>query len=326
MAKYGGLSPQNCNERWTEAVRPILQAYKRASNSQNAGLKGQMIDHLMRLPALCLTKKRGGRRAHRRLGNNLARYAEELHRREDPTLPIQRPEEEEPTFFSVDNDPEATEVKKIRRAVQYYRRGFLSRASKCLTQSGLANIDEEAIQALADLHPDFEGELPRLPDDHQPLIAVNPSEMIKAIKKKVANGAAPGPSGWTGEMLLPLIRDQDCIEGLAALVLDMANDSLDVHSKRLLTSSLLLGIPKKDSRKLRPLALGETLLKAASTYCFQQDQSRFQDIFGDLQLAVCAKGGCERAVRANQAAAELDPTRHIVLELTESQWTESMLR
>ena len=317
VAQHGQIwrfIPPGCNKRWIETVSPILRSYKRASDSQNAGLRAQLIDHLMLLPAICLTKKRGGHRAHRRLSNKLSLYAQVLRKQEDPTLAV-RPQEPEEVAIPPEAPagPEAAQIKKIRRAVQYARRGYLSRAAKCLTQSGLASIDDEAVQALQDLHPDYEGELPQLPADHQPLVAVNTESMIKAIKQKVANGAAPGPSGWTGEMLLPLLKDQTCTEGLAALVLDMTNDCLDAHSKRLLTSSLLLGIPKKNSRKLRPLALGETLLKVASTYCYQQDRPAFQDIFGDLQLAVCAKGGSERAVRANQAAAELNPTRHIAI-------------
>jgi hypothetical protein len=51
----------------------------------------------------------------------------------------------------------------------------------------------------------------------------------RLIKRNISRGAAPGPSGWTGELLLPLISDDTCLKGLAALVMDIANDALDPH-------------------------------------------------------------------------------------------------
>jgi hypothetical protein len=43
------------------------------------------------------------------------------------------------------------------------------------------------------------------------------------------------------------------------------------------------------------------------------DSNNLEDIFGNLQLAVGARGGSERAVRSSQAAVELDPSNHIAL-------------
>jgi hypothetical protein len=52
-------------------------------------------------------------------------------------------------------------------------------------------------------------------------------------------------------------------------VLDISNDALDVHSRELLTSCLLLGVPKKNSNVPRPIAIGEVFLKTAASYCYK---------------------------------------------------------
>ena len=121
------------------------------------------------------------------------------------------------------------------------------------------------MSALRDLHPPCEDPCPDGPD--RQIVAIDLEELKLVIKRKIARGAAAGPSGWTGELLLPLIRDKSCLEGLGALVLDISNNLLDAHSRQLLTSCLLLAIPKPGSDVPRPLAIGEVFLKTAASYC-----------------------------------------------------------
>ena len=116
-----------------------------------------------------------------------------------------------------------------------------------------------------------------------------------------------GPSGWTAELLLPLLSDETCLKGITLLVQLIANNTLDDHSRTLLTCSLLHAIPKKDN-DLRPLALGELFVKLACKYCFNLDAPGFPDIFEPIQLAVCCPGGSERAIMTVQAKTELNPT------------------
>jgi hypothetical protein len=55
--------------------------------------------------------------------------------------------------------------------------------------------------------------------------------------RKVANGSAPGPSGWTGELIKALVGDADCLAGLVALVEDIINGDLDDSARKYLLSS-----------------------------------------------------------------------------------------
>jgi hypothetical protein len=311
IAEHGRLFkyiPAGCEARWVEVVRPILLAISQASATGNAGVRAQLIDHLLMLPALCLKRKRGGRRRTvKTLNFRLESYAERLASRSDPTRPVMEIEPNE-AFDPSEADPFTA---KVARAVLLAKRGFLSRCAKSLLQEGIAEINRDAVDGLRALHPPCNNPIPDKPIE-SPIIAMDTTELKRLIKSKIARGAAPGPSGWTGELLLPLIADDVCLKGLSALVTDIANDALDPHSRLLLTSSILLGIPKKNLT-IRPLALGEVFLKTAATYCYNMDKDHFGRIFKDIQLAVGAQGGSERAVRVTQAAIEFDPSNHIAL-------------
>lgn len=60
----------------------------------------------------------------------------------------------------------------------------------------------------------------------------------------MATFTAAGPSGWTAELLVPLLDDKVCKDGITLLVRLIANNDLDIHSRNLLTSSMLHAIPK----------------------------------------------------------------------------------
>ena len=61
-------------------------------------------------------------------------------------------------------------------------------------------------------------------------MAVDTEALAKTISQRLKNGAAPGPSGWTGELIAPLVDDPECLDGLGALVADIINGDLDDHA------------------------------------------------------------------------------------------------
>ena len=74
-----------------------------------------------------------------------------------------------------------------------------------------------------------------------PVIVIDKAK-LKLLIRSYPKGLAAGPSGWTAELLLPLLEDDTCLDGIALLVQLIANNQLDLHSRRLLNTSLLLGI------------------------------------------------------------------------------------
>src|SRR5690606_26305838 len=114
------------------------------------------------------------------------------------------------------------------------------------------------------LHPKQSAEVPPLPDT-APRIVVDPEVVSDLIKRRIANGSAPSYSGWTGELLKCLVDDNnDCLQGLAALVEDQLNGTLDDISRDYILGSSLIAATKLTG--IRPIAMGEVIYKLAGQY------------------------------------------------------------
>ena len=92
--------------------------------------------------------------------------------------------------------------------------------------------------------------------------------LVKAIKR-MSNGAAPGSSGWTVEMLVTLTKDQDCLNGLALFLQDIINGNLPDSIKPFLLQSTLIGLEKNNGASIRPIAIGEIFYRVAATLALQ---------------------------------------------------------
>ena len=76
---------------------------------------------------------------------------------------------------------------------------------------------------IVDLHPPEPPEEPAPPSGIRvaPTIAITAQDVARAVKKKLARGSAPGPDGWTRELLIPLVEDQRSLNELTALITDL---------------------------------------------------------------------------------------------------------
>jgi hypothetical protein len=204
-------------------------------------------------------------------------------------------------------DPQEREtLRRIANARKYMKMGCLGRAAKALMKRPLAPIDSDTIQRLQLLHPlpSQPQELPP-PPPHSPPNQVDKVKLGKIIRTRLANGSAPGPSGWTGELLSVLSHSEDCLDGLTHIIQDMTNNRLEPHARDLLTQSRLFAIPKSASDPTpRPLAIAEPLLKLANLYQLDGLQESLFDHFRPLQEAVCSPSGCEKAIHVLNAALE----------------------
>ena len=150
---------------------------------------------------------------------------------------------------------------RIRRATDLAAAGHYRRAAQTLTRSEIPHPTPESCEALHAKHPVDSSAIPPCPP-HAPSVIVDP-ELILQILTRAANGRKGGPSGWTAELMLALWPDPACSSALTLLIQLICNDQLDPHSRRLLTSSILLGLAKPN-RDVRPLAIGEEFLRTAS--------------------------------------------------------------
>ncbi|HVW99154.1 MAG TPA: reverse transcriptase domain-containing protein, partial [Candidatus Babeliaceae bacterium] len=146
--------------------------------------------------------------------------------------------------------------------------------------------------------------LPTLPHD-SPLVTVRgDTDLVKLINKMV-NGSAPGPSGWTIEMVHTLVQDPDCLSGLALLIQDITNGTLPDSIKPFLLSSKLIGLDKNAGTSIRPIAIGEIFYRIAAYRAQQNIRDQACEILQPIQLGVGTPNGCESIIRNLQHALEL---------------------
>ena len=191
---------------------------------------------------------------------------------------------------------------KLARAVELANKGNLRRAVHTLVRTGIAPPTRENIEKLRAKHRTQSSAIPPCPDD-APKVIVDEEVLGKLIKKS-CDGLRGGASGWTSKLILALWPDQACRRGLILLIQSILTNEVDMHSRFLLTCSLLHGIGKRETDDLRPLAIGEEFLRLAAKYCFQLDSASFPEIFEPIQLAIGSASGSERAMQKIQAAIE----------------------
>jgi hypothetical protein len=206
-------------------------------------------------------------------------------------------------------DPDASAIAKATALV---KAGYVSRGIRSLFHKNATLSIAEAMEQLRPLHPKATGAPPMI---DQPLETINVDHqaLSKLIVSKLQNGSAAGPSGWTGELVAPLVSDPECLEGIATLVKDMLNGDVDVDSHSVLTASLLIPIPKEGGG-VRPIAIGEAFYRLATMYGVGLVSSELPKIFEPIQLGVGARGGVSRALHMIQAKLEMGGPDTILLK------------
>ena len=177
-----------------------------------------------------------------------------------------------------------------------------------LTQSEPVVITQNVITELRDLHPPAGKPVSPLPLT-APYITLNGNDIPRYRHEFTDDGAAPGPSGWTSDLILPLITDQRCQNGIAVLLMLIINGEGSGRLKHMLLAGR--GLPTyKPNHKIRPITMPEVWYKIAGKLNLKQvDQAK---IFPTIQFGTKVKGGSERALHIVQTQLEQhihsDPT------------------
>ena len=191
-----------------------------------------------------------------------------------------------------------------RRALALTNSGHVSRAVSALLRSTLPLPDPnkpETITRLKQLLPS--GPDPALlpkPPANTAKVIVQTDKKFKQLVRQLANGAAPGPSGWTGEMLRTLLRDKECVDGLVKIVELLRNGAMPPELKPYLTASRLIPL-SKPNRDIRPICVGEVLHKLAAKHAGAAIKKPLTALLEKHVQLDESPGGSEIAVNVIQA-------------------------
>ena len=146
------------------------------------------------------------------------------------------------------------------------------------------------------------------------LVAVDGGALAKLLQRRVNNGSAPGPSGWTGAHLAVLAssKNDKAWTGLCALIKDICNGRFDGDVRDELLSCTLMPLWKQRvGGGIRPIAIGETLVKLAAHYSMSLIDESLPKLFPRIQYGVKRPGGSEAAAQLTRALVAESHRQHI---------------
>ena len=277
--------PSYGTSAWVQASRKFLTSYLQA---KDAGEKEQALIKLLLLPGKALRRLRGKRgkqtvfakKRKDQLNKQIARADTELSEEHAPAQPANS------------SQPQQSKVDlKVARVMRHVTDGHLSRAARALSSPDIPRqTDFNTTSNMDGLHPPgpTPQTLPACPRD-APGIVPEEADILRTIRR-MANGASPGPSGWTADLLLPLLNDPSSRKAICAIITDIRNGNLQGTAKQLLLASMLIGIPKPDGGT-RPIAMGEVFYRIAATMAVHEVARDIGTKLSPQQLGVGVKDG-----------------------------------
>ena len=167
---------------------------------------------------------------------------------------------------------------------------------------------DELREELQRLHPTRKQPIPPMPHTEHDCLAVDPASLVKALAD-LRSAAAPGPSGLTEELLYAIVQDERCAGKLAQLICDIRRRRVSnvIRLRLLLCKLIAAGKPGKTTKlgSVRPIAVGEVLVKIASATSVQECTGAIRSEFGDLQRSD-VELGAEQIIHETQAEVDLN--------------------
>ena len=187
-------------------------------------------------------------------------------------------------------------VRAIRRASSLAKAHHFGKAARTLDKISYSSTlsRTETAAALSALHPSrADTPFPTCPGLLPEPLAITVPSLAKIVRLR-CRAAAPGPSGWTEELLEVLLADADTATPLAKMLTDIANGEVASCVARRLRASRLVPIPKKQ-KGLRPVAVGEVFVRVVGALLLES-LSDYIKILLPLQFGCMAENGCEQIV------------------------------
>jgi hypothetical protein len=326
--------PSSCRQSFLDVTLPMFAKYAKLDGTDQVEARAKMVHIILDLPAQALIKGSGSRNKDTNRADgpiqklnqtlrSLTKICNEyqhlgLHNEKEPEEDTSHMTTREPpvnttqtsaTSTPTNNEHRTTDAltHAVRRATSIVSDGgphCLSRACNALLQQPLAPVDEKSISALQALHPKATESMTQIPANKAlDIVAVNKVNLLSILKKRVNNGSAPGPSGWSGSHL-QLIADsgnEEAINGLCMLTRDICNGIFGGATQQRLLAALLIPISKGEGRGVRPIAMGEVFYKLAAHYSMSLIEKHLPALFPKIQFGVKRSGGSESAAQLTRA-------------------------
>jgi hypothetical protein len=185
-----------------------------------------------------------------------------------------------------------------RKAYQKLTNGHRGKAARIMMQDRCEPTDPKiAAGQLRDLHPQ-EPESPNLRIETKVKLHELDPDVLEKIVRKMCHGSSAGRTGWTEELLLPLVSSPKTRKQLAEIFLMIINNEVDPEIRQRINAARLIGIPKPvkhaaEIAGIRPITVNECFRKIAQAIAVQSVSSSAAKYFAGLQFGISVEGGCE---------------------------------
>ena len=211
-----------------------------------------------------------------------------------------------PNTRAGDVDQEKDARRRAERAAALAQLGELSAAAKALTALPLAPTTQETLQALRDparRPPEPQVPIdPRLLSSRAPPVELSPDRLIANVRR-ARKGAAPGPSGCTGEHLRVLLDDEECTQLLVTAAGKLASAQVPDTIIPAIRLGRMVALTKPTGG-VRALVMGDAFRRVVARTMAQQLTGEFQRACAPFRYALGIKAGAEALVRAVRAATD----------------------
>ena len=236
------------------------------------------------------------------------------------------PDRPEPAASSRGAAASGVDAAAVRRSLALLSAGQPRRAASSLLQRGIHDPTTAVIDQLHRLHlaPPSDP-LSACPPREAPTPTYSSAAVRAFLRERAPRGSAPGLSGWTESLLLPLAEEPLLLLSVTSFLEDIACGRVDPASRTRPLACRLIPAKKKDGG-VRPIAVSEVFLRAASSLSLRLlPAGALSRLLAPLQLGIGAAAGVEGIIHRVQALLELHPD-HVLLSLDFVNGFNSMFR
>ena len=143
--------------------------------------------------------------------------------------------------------------------------------------------------------------LPAVPIDTPRVTLEDDEETTQLLLNLVLCDSSAGSSGWSGGILLGLVKHTTCRTGIIALLSDMLNGRITNESRPYLLANLLLAL-NESSGTLRLVCVPELFYRMAAKIAVKRVRATVAALLQRHQYSLGVPGGREQLVRSIQQA------------------------
>ncbi|MDO9354341.1 MAG: reverse transcriptase domain-containing protein, partial [Solirubrobacteraceae bacterium] len=123
-------------------------------------------------------------------------------------------------------------------------------------------------------------------------------DQLESLVKKMCHGSSAGRTGWTEELLRPVLAAERTRRQMTAIIQMIINDEVAPEIRQRINAARLIAVPKPPKQKgdkpgIRPITVNECFRKIAQAVAVKSVSESAIRHFDGLQYGISVEGGCE---------------------------------